>query len=473
MFALYADKTQLALRQREQLTSGSVNVCPVRFEFSSDWDGLARTAVFRGSGAAISVLLDETGECGIPWEVLRVPGYHLEAGVYGTRGEAVVLPTVWADLGKILPGTTPGENGKEPTPDLCAQILSAANEAAAAAASVRKDADAGLFAGPAGPRGVQGPQGEVGPEGPRGERGPQGEKGDTGAEGPRGPAGTPGMPEEAVLMAIRVAVANKAEAIFETCNLAAEVSFDIAREGSLLWPVSKITAAGPSGLERISLTRCGKNLLDAEKLLDAANWVQNVSSGGALVNGSNYAFPLPVKEGVTYTLSISKSGTDERQAYYYPIKVVNGVGSVVRYMYAVSGTAQNYNPVVSFTPAAGERYYLYANFNYNGPATELGTELMSGTQLERGSEATAFESYRGETYEQALPEAVSQGFYDWGEGELTIVDADMQKRVLFLTPREILAFSGVNILFSDCGDTAAVFRADLKKYIDKRIRQLQ
>ena len=129
MFALYADKIKLTSYQQEQLTSGAVNVYSVRFAFSASWNGLTRTAVFKGGGKTVSVLLDETGVCKIPWEVLRTPGDHLEVGVYGTRGKDVVLPTVWTDLGKILPGTTPGENAKKPTPDIYQQIMAAAQEA--------------------------------------------------------------------------------------------------------------------------------------------------------------------------------------------------------------------------------------------------------------------------------------------------------------------------------------------------------
>ena len=47
MFVLYADKTQLTVRQKEPITSGSSNTYQVRFEFSPEWDGLAKAAVFQ------------------------------------------------------------------------------------------------------------------------------------------------------------------------------------------------------------------------------------------------------------------------------------------------------------------------------------------------------------------------------------------------------------------------------------------
>lgn len=123
MFELYAEKNQLEVRRREPVTSGSVNVYPVRFGFSEDWAGLEKTAVFRAGEKTISILLDETGECVVPWEALAMPGRRLEAGVYGTRGAEAVLPTVWADLGYIETGTAPGEEARPPAPGLWQQEL--------------------------------------------------------------------------------------------------------------------------------------------------------------------------------------------------------------------------------------------------------------------------------------------------------------------------------------------------------------
>jgi len=125
MFQLYADKTRLTVRQREPVTSGSVNVYPVRFEFSGDWAGLERTAVFRGGTVSRSVPLDDTGECTIPWEALQKPNVPLEVGVYGTRDGNTVLPTVWANLGCILEGVDTAEETRPPTPGLWDQVLEA------------------------------------------------------------------------------------------------------------------------------------------------------------------------------------------------------------------------------------------------------------------------------------------------------------------------------------------------------------
>lgn len=123
MFILYADKNRLAVRKREPVTSGSVNVYTARFEFSPDWQGLTREAVFKAGAVSRTVLLNESGECVVPWEVLTSPGHPLLASVFGTRDETA-LPTTWADLGVILEsvsGNSP--ETQPPTPDLWEQEL--------------------------------------------------------------------------------------------------------------------------------------------------------------------------------------------------------------------------------------------------------------------------------------------------------------------------------------------------------------
>ena len=62
MFILYAEKTRLSVQKSEPVTSGSVNVYPVRFQFSPDWDGMVPTAVFRADWKTYAVVLDQNGE---------------------------------------------------------------------------------------------------------------------------------------------------------------------------------------------------------------------------------------------------------------------------------------------------------------------------------------------------------------------------------------------------------------------------
>ena len=202
MIICQVSKAAITVAQSVLLTSGMVQAVQVRFCFSPEWEGLTRTAVFRAGQVSVSCLLDEENCCTVPWECLQTAGTHLMAGVYGTRAQEMVLPTVECSLGLICTGAQPAENTpQEPTPTLVQQLLTTAETAAQTAASVRADADAGLFCGetgPQGPKGDKGDTGETGPAGPKGEpgetgpQGPQGPKGDTGDAGPAGPKGEPG-----------------------------------------------------------------------------------------------------------------------------------------------------------------------------------------------------------------------------------------------------------------------------------------
>ena len=195
----------ITVAQNELLTTGMVQAVPVRFCFSPQWAALDRTAVFTAGTVSVSCLLGEDNQCFIPWECLTRAGEYLRVGVYGTRGEEMVLPTVSCLLGPICTGTQPEENTPtEATPTLVQSLLTKAEAAVSVADALRTDADAGLFNGRDGKDGTNGKDGkdgqngapgETGPQGPKGdpgETGPQGPKGDTGETGPQGPKGETG-----------------------------------------------------------------------------------------------------------------------------------------------------------------------------------------------------------------------------------------------------------------------------------------
>lgn len=190
MIICQVSKAAITVAQSVLLTSGMVQAVQVRFCFSPEWEGLTRTAVFRAGQVSVSCLLDEENCCTVPWECLQTAGTHLMAGVYGTRAQEVVLPTVECSLGLICTGAQPAENTpQEPTPTLVQQLLTTAEAAAQTAASVRADADAGLFCGETGPQGPKGDKGDTGETGPAG---PKGETGETGPQGPKGDKGDAG-----------------------------------------------------------------------------------------------------------------------------------------------------------------------------------------------------------------------------------------------------------------------------------------
>ena len=231
MIELYALKTRLRVDRGEILTAGMAKTARVRIEFSSDWDNLAKTAVFATEKVSVDVALT-SASCEIPHEVLATAGANVRVGVYGVGSGGVVLPTIWADLGLVRPGADPsGDVSTDPTLPVWAQIeaiigsldeltttakntlVAAINEAAktgSGATGIALRVEGGFIQYSAdgetwetliavaelkGETGARGPQGETGPQGPKGDAGdtgPQGPRGDTGPAGPRGPAGPQG-----------------------------------------------------------------------------------------------------------------------------------------------------------------------------------------------------------------------------------------------------------------------------------------
>lgn len=276
MFVMYADKNRLTVRQREPVTSGSVNVYEAQFEFSPDWNGMIRTAVFRAGGKIYSVLLVKEDRCAIPWEVLAKPNTTLQAGVCGTRSGAVVLPTIWANLGTILEGAATGEDARPPTPDLWQQELERKGDAldydglSLSLMSGDNPLSTVKIAGGGGVP-VPGPPGEPGKDGatfipsvsedgvlswtndggledpePVDIKGPKGDKGNPGEAGPSGPPGEPGSPGK------DAAINGK-----NTLEIVAGENVSIEQEGGTL--TISATSGGSSGDEIYSTeeTRIG------------------------------------------------------------------------------------------------------------------------------------------------------------------------------------------------------------------------
>lgn len=110
----------------ELLTAGMAKAVSIEFAFSSDWDGLTKTAVFTNGRATIDVLpakWDGDTVTTVPPEILAVAGRYARVGVYGTNASGVVLPTVWVSLGKVQPAVEPsGDPSADPTLPVWAQL---------------------------------------------------------------------------------------------------------------------------------------------------------------------------------------------------------------------------------------------------------------------------------------------------------------------------------------------------------------
>ena len=120
-FTLYAEKAKLTLTgEHELLSAGMTGVVQVEFLFSEDWNGLEKTAVFTNGTRTVKVseAYWDDGVCVIPHEVLRTAGKTVMAGVYGTNGLHLVLPTVWCVLGRVEPAPDLSGEAVDPGPSL-------------------------------------------------------------------------------------------------------------------------------------------------------------------------------------------------------------------------------------------------------------------------------------------------------------------------------------------------------------------
>ena len=128
MTEITINRTCAIIDRCEQFTSGRVGA-RIKFSFSSEWAGLSKTAVFTNGETTIDVL-NVADEITIPHEVLAISGKKLKVGVYGyTVGDngniEIAIPTVYADLGKVVKGADPsGDESTEPSLPVWAQIQS-------------------------------------------------------------------------------------------------------------------------------------------------------------------------------------------------------------------------------------------------------------------------------------------------------------------------------------------------------------
>lgn len=95
----------------------------VQIDYSGEvWAGLSKVVVFRGN--VTKDIIPSGNTVSVPPEVVATPGVRLRIGVYGigTSG-AVVIPTLWAELGIVKASANPNADIDTSLP-VWAQILS-------------------------------------------------------------------------------------------------------------------------------------------------------------------------------------------------------------------------------------------------------------------------------------------------------------------------------------------------------------
>lgn len=138
---------KLERRDNNFIVADSKNYLYARFNFSADWDGKTKTAIFKQDSAVFHVVLNNN-TCLVPHEVLKTGYFNVSvfAGDLITAN-AVVISVVKSGL---VDGATP----TPPTPDIYSTIIDTANEAKAIAEAIETKANNGEFDGEKGQDGI-------------------------------------------------------------------------------------------------------------------------------------------------------------------------------------------------------------------------------------------------------------------------------------------------------------------------------
>ncbi len=107
----------LRLKAHPLLAADSKNYLKACFEFSSEWNGRTKTAVFEGSGGTVYHMLLDGDSCMVPAEVIAAPGFTVS--VFGGDRLTTQMVFVEVEPSGCLTGVTP----PEPTPDIYDQLI--------------------------------------------------------------------------------------------------------------------------------------------------------------------------------------------------------------------------------------------------------------------------------------------------------------------------------------------------------------
>ena len=125
-----------------ETAEGTREYLRAEFDFLEEWDGMTKTAFFRGADGENHPKLLEDDTCIVPAEALAAPG-RVGVSVSGTLGETVITTDIKSFT---LPATLSGGTPSDPEPTVWQKILDKVDETQQIAQSVRDDADAGKFA---------------------------------------------------------------------------------------------------------------------------------------------------------------------------------------------------------------------------------------------------------------------------------------------------------------------------------------
>ena len=115
---------RLRLKGNLYVVAESIDYLKARFAFSADWDGAAKTAIFKTADrkGVYNVILDENGICTVPSEVIHAPRFYVS--VFGGSRITANEVEVQCNVSGYAEGSAPDT----PTPEVYEQILAEINK---------------------------------------------------------------------------------------------------------------------------------------------------------------------------------------------------------------------------------------------------------------------------------------------------------------------------------------------------------
>ena len=117
---LIVNNQSIEIEERDMLVSGTINEYEAIFEFSADWDGYSKVAVFENQQGQVFEQLLVNDTCVIPWEVLVNDGF-IKVGCYGTSGDKT-KPTIYTVSNVVYNGVKNASDSYVASPTMYAQL---------------------------------------------------------------------------------------------------------------------------------------------------------------------------------------------------------------------------------------------------------------------------------------------------------------------------------------------------------------
>lgn len=228
-----------------------------------------------------------------------------------------------------------------------------------------------------------------------------------------------------------------------------------------------------TGLTSITLTRCGKNLLDSKTYRERTNnTVVDISdnltriytTGGRIWAGVAYSF-FDLKKGVTYRFSLDLvSYTSGRMTFC----VRNEASKILK---SVVGTTPGHY-TFEYTPTDDITVFPSIMVT-NGDTITMGDITFSNIQMEIGDAFTEYEPYQGDTFTVNFGQTICSGSVDWNTGVLTID----QKLLVFDGTESFIRLSDMtnqkqsNVFILSPMDSARILWADSKCSHFRNVRE--